>query len=125
MRKREIIKNLFWDYNIDVDQYMNMLKHPGKADQKAFRRFFVRAFESLRWHEFVSLFGGELVLKMDDDETRKIMRKEVRNRFDNICAVLRKEPVSVTRQDLENSKRTLRPLLSHRWYCIEQGISQA
>ena len=122
--KESIIRNLFWDYNIDINHYMKMLENPEKAEPGEYRKFFVRAFENTRWHELIQLFDINTILRLHTEETKKIMKREARKRFDTACAILRGEAISTSRQDIENRKRALRPLLSDRWYSIEQRISQ-
>ena len=55
--KEEIIRNLYWDYDIVPADVLKLIEHPDEGDEARLRRFFIRAFENLRWHELVSLFG--------------------------------------------------------------------
>ncbi len=99
--KLDTIDSIFWDYIIDSEEYSHMAEHPETADEKELWRFFVRAFECVRWHELVCLFGIGLIKSFLNDEMRKMIRKELGKRFDTIAAILRGEPVPVTREDIE------------------------
>lgn len=112
--KKDIIRNLYWDYNIDTKHYMKMLKNPKKANQDEYRKFFVRAFENTRWHEFIQLFDIATVLKLDTEDTKRLMKGEARKRFDTACAILRGEPVTISQEEVEKRKQALEPLLSDR-----------
>lgn len=114
--KTDIIKGLFWDYEINPETYLWMAEHPDKADKKDLQRFFIKAFEHLRWHDLLGIFGIETVKKLLTEETRRGLRKEACERYDSVCAILRGESLSVTRQDIENRKQALKPFLSNRWY---------
>lgn len=125
--KEDVIRNLFWDYNVDTKRYMEMLKDPEKANQDEYRKFFVRAFENTRWHEFIQLFDIATVLKLDTEDTKKIMKKEMRQRFGTACAILRGEPVTISQEEVEKRKQALEPLLSERtkrFKAIEQRTAQ-
>ncbi len=52
-------------------------------------------------------------MKLMKDETRGNMRKEARQRFDAAYAILHRQPVPITKQDIENRKRVLKPFLSN------------
>ena len=114
--KEEIIRNLYWDYDIVPAVVLKLIEHPNEGDEAKLRKLFIRAFENLRWHELVSLFGIDTVEKLCTNETREGLRKEARQRFDIACAILRGEPIPSSRQDTENRKLALKPFLSNRRY---------
>ena len=68
--KEEIIRNLYWDYDIVPADVLKLIEHPDEGDEAQLRRIFIRAFENLRWHELVSLFGIDTVEKLCTNETR-------------------------------------------------------
>ena len=115
--KLNIIKNIYWDYDINPASFLMMAEYPEDAKKDELERFFVRAFENVRWHELVTLFGIETIKKLCTDETRNKLRKEARKRFDIACAILREEPLPFTKQDTENRKLAIKPFLSNRRYC--------
>lgn len=123
--KEKIIRSLFWDYDIDTSQIMAMLENLQTADDDRIRRLFVRAFENLRWHELVSLFGADTVKRLCTEQTRRLLRREARERFDIACSILQGKTVPSSRQDTENRKLALKPFLSDRWYGSEQRILQS
>ena len=114
--KEEIIRNLYWDYDIIPADVLKLIEHPNEGDEAQLRRIFIRAFENLRWHELASLFGIDTVEKLCTNETREGLRKEARQRFDIAYAILRGEPTPSSRQDTENRKLALKPFLSNRRY---------
>lgn len=116
--KIAIIKGLFWDYDIKPEAYLWIAEHPDEADRKDLQHFFIKAFERLRWHDLIGIFGIETVKRLLTEETRRGLRKEARGRFDSACAILQGKPLTITRQDIENRKRALKPFLSGRWYGI-------
>ena len=123
--KLNIIKAIYWDYDINPDFYIWMVKHPEKADAVELKRLFVRMFENVRWHELVSIFGIDTVRRLLTDETRNSLRKEARQRFDIVYAILQGKPLPITRQDTENRKLALKPFLSDRWYSTQQRLSES
>ena len=125
MEKLNIIKSIYWDYDINPEFYLWIADHPGQADPAELKRFFIRAFENVRWHELMSIFGISTIRKMMTTETRSNMRKEARQKFDIAYSILHRQPVPVTRQDTENRKLALKPFLSDRWYSAQQRISES
>ena len=114
--KTAIIKGLFWDYKIKPEAYLWIAEHPDEAARKDLQHFFIKAFERLRWHDLLGIFGIETVKKLLTEETRRGLRKEARGRYDSACAILRGEPLPTAKQDIEGRKRALKPFLSDRWY---------
>lgn len=122
--KKEVLKRLYWDYDIIPAQILELIEHPDEEDEPRLRKLFIRAFENLRWHELISLFGKNTVKRMLTEKTRQGLRKETRERFDIAYAILQGKPVPSSRQDTENRKLALKPFLSDRWYGSQQRILQ-
>lgn len=111
----ELIRDLYWDYDINPSLMLDLIEHSRKQDEAKLRRCFIRAFENLRWHELVSLFGIDTVKRLFTAQTRQGLRREARQNFDIAYAILRGEAVPSSRQDTENRRLALKPFLSDRW----------
>jgi len=97
--KIDLMRSLNWDY---LDTYEDMLlviegriKTSGAFTQD---RLFVRSLERLPWHYVTALWGIEKIKELYTPEiARRIWPKERRYHFDFALAVLRREPLPVTR----------------------------
>ena len=117
-KKIELMKSLNWDY---LDKFEDMLDViEGRLESSgAFTRdkLFVRSLERLPWHYVTALWGIEAVKKLYTPEiAQRIWPKSRRSHFDFALAVLRREPLPITRWGDEHYKQMWRPVFSNRWY---------
>jgi hypothetical protein len=116
--KLDLMRSLNWDY---LDTYDDMLAViEGRLDTSgAFTqdKLFVRSLERLPWHYVTALWGIEKIKELYTPEiARRIWPKSRRYHFDFALAVLRREPLPLTRWGDEHYKQMWRPVFSNRWY---------
>jgi len=122
--KIELMSSLNWDY---LDSYEDMLDViEGRLESSgAFNRekLFVRSLERLPWHYLTALWGVETIKKMYTPEiAKRIWPKERRYDYDYAFAVLRGEPLPLTRWGDERFKQMWQPVFSDRWYRVKQSV---
>lgn len=116
--KIKSIKGLFWDYVVDPQETLRHIE-AADIDEISLRRLFVRCFERLKWDDVVDIWGIDRCLDMEGDEVRRMIRPQLRDKYDRIYAALHRKPIPLSRQDIEDIRRFIAPLLSHRWYCAQ------
>lgn len=112
--KESIVRNLYWDQKVDPVAMLDKIRGAVSVSEKEKTRIFVRCFESLPWHLVVGLWGIDECRRMWSPDIRKMIRPQLRGKYDRIYAFLRGRPVSVSEQDVENRRRTFDAFLSHR-----------
>ena|SRR3990172_480392 len=90
-RKKELLKQVVWDYNIPPDILVNILEKNQKKYSHINREYLInRCFNYLNWYQFVSLFDKDdllpalQVIKLKDSKdvalglefAKKFLRKE-------------------------------------------------
>jgi len=122
--KLKLMSNLNWDY-LDTHEDMlavieGRLKTSGAFTQD---KLFVRSLERLPWHYVTALWGIEKIKELYTPEiAKRIWPKDRRYHFDFALAVLRREPLPLTRWGDEHYKQMWRPIFSNRWYGSKPGI---
>jgi hypothetical protein len=110
--------SLNWDY-LDKPEDMLAVIEGSLASSGAFTRekLFVRSLERLSWYRIIGLWGVEEIKKLYTPELAgRIWPKDLRWRYDFALAILRREPVSVTRWGDEHYKQMRDTIFSNRWY---------
>jgi hypothetical protein len=97
--KLKLMSNLNWDYLDTYEDKLSViegrLKTSGAFTQD---KLFVRSLERLPWHYVTALWGIEKIKELYTPEiARRIWPKGRRYHFDFALAVLRREPLPVTR----------------------------
>ena len=57
--KEEIIRNLYWDYDIVPAVVLKLIEHPNEGDEAKLRKLFIRAFENHKRDQRRSEKGGK------------------------------------------------------------------
>ncbi len=121
---KKILKSIMWDYNLEPDAMMAILK--GKKSMKGyfgFEKLFIRVLERLSWYDILSLFGIDFIKeKLTPDIINKIRFKELRENYEYIRKIFQGESVSVSGWSAEYRKRIKHSLLSNRWYSSQQAL---
>ena len=122
--KMKMMRTLNWDY---LDKHEDMLAViEGRLESSgAFNRdkLFVRSLERLPWHYVVALWGVDNIKKLYTPEiARRIWPKERRYHFDFALAVLRREPLPVTRWGDERFTTMRNRFFSNRGYSTKPGV---
>ena len=97
--KIELMQLLNWD-TLDDCEAMLAVVNGQSVRSNAFERdrLFVRSLERLPWHYIASLWGIDAIKELYTPENAsRIWPKERRKHFDFALAVLRKEPLPVTK----------------------------
>jgi hypothetical protein len=116
--KLDMMRSLNWDY-LDKPEDMLAVIEGRLESSGAFNRekLFVRSLERLTWYCIIGLWGIEATKELYTPElAKRIWPKELRQRYDFVLAVLRREPVSPARWGDEHYKQMWRPVFSDRWY---------
>jgi hypothetical protein len=115
----EIIKKVFWDYQMEDDEIEEHLKALNRgiiADQW----FFLRILENFTWHFLIKLIPQKLLLTLlTDDVISKIRSKRRREDLANTKSLLQSRPLPFPRWDHIHDERTRHGLLSNRWYGVK------
>jgi hypothetical protein len=116
--KLKLMRNLNWDY-LDTHEDMlsvieGRLKTSGAFTQD---KLFVRSLERLPWHYVTALWGIEKIKELYTPEiAKRIWPKNRRCHFDFALAVLRREPLPLTRWGDEYFKSQRYRFFSDRRY---------
>jgi hypothetical protein len=116
--KLELMRSLNWDY-LDTHEDMLAVIEGRLESSGAFTRdkLFVRSLERLPWHYVTALWGIEKIKELYTPHIAgRIWPKSRRCHFDFALAVLRREPLPLTRWGDEHYKQMWRPVFSNRWY---------
>jgi len=114
--KIELMGSLNWD-TLDRSEDMLALIEGHIVSSKAFTRdrLFVRSLERLPWHYITALWGLDAIKELYTTENAsRIWPKERRRHFDFALAVLRKEPLPITRWGTEYFKSKRHRFFSDR-----------
>jgi len=114
--KIELMDSLNWD-TLDKGEDMLAIIEGGSVSSGAFTRdrLFVRSLERLPWHYIRALWGVDAIKELyTPDNAKRIWPKERRRHFDFALAVLRKEPLPVTRWGAEYFKSKRHRFFSDR-----------
>ena len=114
--KIELMGLLNWD---TLDKPKDMLEViEGRFEKtESFTRdkLFVRSLERLPWHYVTAIWGIEAIKKLyTSDNANRVWPKERRRHFDFALAVLRREPLPVTRWGAEYFKSKRHRFFSDR-----------
>ena len=120
--KIKMMRTLNWDY---LDKHEDMLAViEGRLETSgAFTqdKLFVRSLERLPWHIVTALWGIEKIKEMYTPEiARRIWPKSRRYHFDFALAVLRREPLPITRWGDGYFKSERYRFFSNRGYSAQQ-----
>jgi len=97
--KLKLMRSLNWDC---LDSFEDMLEViDGKLENSGSftqGKLFIRSLERLPWHYVVALWGVETIKKLYTQEiAKRIWPKDRRRHFDFALAVLRREPLPLTK----------------------------
>ncbi|MGI6436690.1 MAG: hypothetical protein ACOX0D_01335 [Sphaerochaeta sp.] len=123
--KLRTIQNLYWEYNVSSSDVLEIIKGSKIVSSEERNRIFVRCFEHLPWQNVVWLWGIDECRKMGTPEIRRLIRPQLRGKYDFIYGILQGKPVSVPRQDIEIRRKLVAPILSDRWNRTKQVLFQA
>ena len=117
--KIELMGSLNWD---TLDKCENMLAiiegHIMRSEAFTRDSLFVRSLERLPWHYVTALWGANAIKELYTPENAsRIWPKERRRHFDFALAVLRREPVPITRWGTEYFKSKRHRFFSNRGNC--------
>ena len=114
--KIELMRSLNWDTLDKCEDMLAVIE--GQIDRsEAFTRdrLFVRSLERLPWHYVTALWGVDAIKELyTPDNANRIWPKERRRHFDFAFAVLRKEPLPITRWGTEYFKSKRHRFFSDR-----------
>ena len=115
-KRRELIKKIFWDYEIDIESLLSHIDNGTLSGGKE-QRLFIRCLENLPWHCVVGVFGFDKANELLTDEViQKVWPEERSDHFATLKKILRGEPLPTTRWDSELRKKLKSTVLSYRWY---------
>jgi hypothetical protein len=120
-KKLELIRKMYWDYIVSPAQLLDKIEGIVPwTDENERNRTFVRTFETLKWHETVSIWSVSQCIKcLDNPDVEKHIRRQQRARFEYLRDFLQGKPVSPPKQNFECYKRIVPILVSDRWYGIK------
>ena len=114
--KIELMSSLNWD-TLDKCEDMLAVIEGNSTRSEAFSRdtLFIRSLERLPWHYVTALWGIDSIIELYTPENaRRIWPKERRHHFDFALAVLRREPLPITRWGAEYFKSKRHRFFSDR-----------
>ena len=114
--KIELMRLLNWD-TLDTCEDMLAVIEEHIVHSETFNRdrLFVRSLERLPWHYVTALWGIDTIKELYTPENaRRIWPKERRRHFDFAIAVLRREPLPITRWGAEYYKSKRHRFFSDR-----------
>ncbi|MEJ5350700.1 MAG: hypothetical protein WHS65_03815 [Melioribacteraceae bacterium] len=118
IEKYNALKNIFWDYKIENLPIDKIINHEfDSIDTYEFNLIIKRMFERLTWYELIDILGMDNIQKLlTDDLIKRIYPKELRDKYERIRRILRKEIISDAGWNSTNHKRIRASILSNRWY---------
>ena len=123
-QKENLVEKLNWDYNVSNAEIIAVID--GKADSAGgFTRenIFARSLETFLWEDLVNLWGLQNCITLYTPKCRRmIFSKELRKEYDAVFAVLRGEPLPVSRQSADDIERLRSSLLFNRRNRCEQRV---
>jgi hypothetical protein len=80
-RKKELLKQVIWDYNVSPDLLLDILENKLKKYSHINRKYLInRCFNYLNWYQFVSLFDKNDLLNVLQEinvDSRKTGKKTI------------------------------------------------
>lgn len=123
-QKEKLVEKLNWDYDVSDAEIVDVID--GKANSAgSFTRenLFARSLETLLWEDLVNLWGLQNCIDLYTPRCRRmIFSKELRKEYDAVFAVLRGEPLPVSRQSADDIERLRSSLLFNRRNRCEQRV---
>jgi hypothetical protein len=121
---KRILKQINWDYNIpEVDLYHCLNQTQETAGFYTREKLLVKAFEHLAWFDLVKLFTLEEIKQiLTEDFVKRIRINSLRFKYEILRKILHQEPIPATKWDNRANQFPEYPILSNRWYSIEQGL---
>jgi len=118
IEKYNALKNIFWDYQIEKLPIDKIINHEfDSIDMYEFNLIIKRMFERLTWYELIDILGIDIIKKLLTDEfIKRIYPKELRDKYERIRRILRKEIISDAGWNSTNHKRIRASIISNRWY---------
>ncbi|KAA0258780.1 hypothetical protein FHQ18_02200 [Deferribacter autotrophicus] len=115
--RKKLIKKLLWDYNISPEDALDVLyKKKVQYLHLTFDKLVVRALERLSYYDLLFLFGKEgLKEVLSENILNQLRNNDLREKYERLRKILSGEPLSFSRWDIENRKKTQDTLLFNRW----------
>jgi hypothetical protein len=116
--KLKLMGSLNWDY-LDKPEDMLAVIEGRLESSGAFTRdkLFVRSLERLSWYPILGLWGIETVKQLYTPELAgRIWPKSMRQRYDFVLAILRREPVPITEWGTQGYRSKRYRFFSNRGY---------
>lgn len=116
--KRQIYKQLMWDYNISPEEVDKLIKGEAEfAGHYDIDSLFIKMLNNLTWYSILEILSIEDAEKLlTNKNIRKLRFKSIQNKYAKLQKILRNETLSSTRWNTSNNEQTAYPILSNRWY---------
>lgn len=114
LQTNKILKQIFWDVNVGIEDVNNAKTGEGWETNEYILR---RLFERLSWYEIIDLLGISRIKEiLTPLFIQKLRTEQLRKKYEFVRQILHGETVSISGWGVENRKRMRYTLLSDRWY---------
>ena len=122
--KYQALKNIFWDYNIELLPLKNIVDGQLKSLNEYERELIInRMFERLSWYDLLDILGLTVIKEYLTQETiSRIRFPELRAKYEYLRRVLSGEPLSFTGWGDAYYSKIRHTLFSNRWYSIKPTL---